>query len=146
METVKLFTRAMLVASLLLVSNTSVYAGELSISDQLTITAINGKSHTPHHVINLKQGKNLVELKYDGIFPSYSDDTDVRVTSGRLYLTLNVNDNQDYQIQMNQIDSEIKAKQFITTPSIYLVDEQGKRKEQALLNQNELITQLFLIM
>ena len=146
MEIAKLFTRTILISSLLFMMNASAQAGVQSASEKLIITAVNGQSPELNNPVSLRQGKNLVELKYDGIFPSYTDDTEARITSGRLYLPLDIVDNRNYQIQLDQINTEEDANQFILAPYIYLINDRGERIKRDLLNQNKLITQLFLAM
>ncbi len=143
MNTFKLISQTLLSTALVFTLG-SANAEIISTPENLTITSVNGIASSHDSQLQLSQGKHLVELKYDGLFEANADDTDARIISGRLYLPLNIKHDGHYQIQVAEMISEDKAREFIAEPIVYLVDEQGNKQKKMLLSQNELLTSLFL--
>lgn len=144
MNTVKSTIRTLLTSSLLLATSASAFASVISTPENLEITSINGQAAAKTSQVELTQGSHLIELKYDGLFEANADDTDARITSGRLYLPLELDNSADYKIQVADINSEDDARAFVTNPTIYLVSSIGAKQKHSLLSQNELITKMFL--
>ena len=145
MNKFKLFSQT-LFSTILLLTLGSANAGIISAPENLSIMSVNGKASDNRSALQLTQGRHLIELKYDGLFETNADDTDARIISGRLYLPLNIENSGNYQIQVAKMISEEMAREFIAEPIVYLVDEQGNKQEKMLLDQNQLITSLFLTM
>ena len=144
MNTIKSFARKVIATSLLLTASSSLYAAVISMPENLEITTINGQSSKTASTVELSQGRHLLEFKYDGLFEANADDTDARVLSGRLYLPLELSGSSDYRIEIGQIYSEEQAREFISNPTISLLDNQGNQQSHTLLTQNQLLTNLFL--
>jgi uncharacterized protein YccT (UPF0319 family) len=121
-----------------------VQAASLTVPDAMTIESINGEAVNLENAIGLPLGPQLVELNYQGFFQVNADDTGPWVRSETLYLTLDVEQHQRYQIQLPAIDTEDDAHEFLENPQITLRVNGKVQDNLMLLTQSQLLTQLLI--
>lgn len=127
--------------ALTLVSFSSL-AASVSFPESLDITGVNGQTKLNHHQVQLKQGENLIELKYYDMFEVNADDSGAWVKSQPLYLLMTSDSQEQYQAFTPTIDTEEEAYAFISNPVLTLTDTAGMEQKVTLLTHHQLMAQL----
>jgi uncharacterized protein YccT (UPF0319 family) len=129
---------------LALLFGASAQASSITVPDSIIVETINGKNVSFEHTIGLNHGQQLVEINYRDIFQDNADDSGGWVRSETLYLTLNVDHNQRYELATPVIYSAEDAREFLDNPQVTLSINGQHHKDVALMTQLQLLTQLIL--
>ncbi|MCE9680369.1 DUF2057 domain-containing protein [Shewanella sp. AS1] len=132
---------ALIVLGASLVAGTA-NATTLVVPSQLEVQSGATSMSAQAQVVNLEQGKQLLELVYRDMFADNADDSGAWIRSASLFLTLNVAQEGQYRLQLPKIASK-EAQAFIKQPKLQLVSQQGQVKQVALLDHQQLMTQLW---
>ncbi|GGP48379.1 DUF2057 family protein [Shewanella saliphila] len=132
------------IISFSLLFGAQVQASSLTVPDSLVVETVNGESVSLDSTVGLKRGQQLVEINYRDLFQDNADDSGYWVRSKPLYLTLNVANNQRYEIITPTIYSAEEAREFLDNPQVKLTINGEHHDDVELLTQAKLLTQLLL--
>ena len=119
-------------------------ASSITVPDSMIVETVNGQNVSIKNTIGLSHGQQLVEINYRDLFQDNADDSGHWVRSESLYLTLEVAENQRYELATPEIYSAEDAREFLDNPQVTLSVNGQQQKNVALLTQSQLLTQLVL--
>lgn len=108
----------------LFLANTALAETQLDVDEHIKVTAINGQE-IKHGALqplkrhfNLQAGKHVITARYDRLFDLTRGDHDY-LKSNNITVTVNLEDNQSYQLVMpNQPSHYTAAKEYAKAPSL----------------------------
>ncbi len=136
------FTATMTLGLSLFVA-TVANAATLVVPPQLEVKSGHAMISFKEQTVELKQGKQLLEVVYRDMFADHADDSGTWLSSEPLYVALDITKEGEYRLQLPEIKNKKQAKAFIEQPKIDLVSEQGLSEHIILLNHQQLMAKLW---
>ena len=113
-------------------------AATLSLSDSIELIAVNGVHVEFIKEVNLPSGQHFIEVRYAEMFETLSDSSDW-VKSSSMYLSLNLEDDNYYQLSTLSYDSSEEAESFEHNPKLFISSESEVKREVKVMNMSKIM-------
>ncbi|MGI2261365.1 DUF2057 family protein [Shewanella sp. GXUN23E] len=133
-----------LIAGLVVLLSSYAHAGTLTYSDDIEILAVNGVRADKVDAVQLRPGKNIIQIRYAEIFGDEYSDSVSWYRSKPAFVSFDVESGDIYHLDVPQYISREDAEQFDIEPDVSLTKVDGDKKEVNVVSVVELVNTIYL--